>query len=74
MSLAHACGPDAEPLNAFEREVLELLAYGLTNVQIARSLRTTSGTVKWGMRELFGKLQVRNRIEALTRARQHRWL
>jgi len=67
-------GPMPESLRSAERRILELLAFGLTNRQIAASLGIKPGTVKWYMRELFGKLQVRNRIEALARARQRDWL
>jgi DNA-binding NarL/FixJ family response regulator len=67
-------GPMPEVLRDAERRILHLLTYGLTNAQIARSLGLTSGTVKWYQRELFGKLQARNRVEALMRARQQRWL
>jgi DNA-binding NarL/FixJ family response regulator len=63
-----------ESLKNLERRILQLLAYGLTNAQIARSLGTTTGTVKWYMGELYGKLQVRNRIEILAHAHRRRWL
>ena len=53
---------------------LELLSFGLTNRQIAGRLGVTQGTVRWYMRSLFGKLQVRNRVEALRRARQSLWV
>ena len=67
-------GPTPESPRSVERQILQLLAYGLTNAQIARSLGFTTGTVKWYMGELYGKLQVRNRIEMLSRAHQRRWL
>jgi len=66
--------PTPESPKSLERQILHLLAYGLTNAQIARSLDITTGTVKWYMGELYGKLQVRNRIEMLSRAHQRRWL
>jgi DNA-binding NarL/FixJ family response regulator len=73
---AHAAStaPAPESLKTVERRILQLLAYGLTNAQIARSLGTTTGTVKWYMGELYGKLQVRNRIEILAHAYHRRWL
>jgi ATP/maltotriose-dependent transcriptional regulator MalT len=59
-----------EPLDEIELEILALLDFGLSNREIAEKLSMTVGTIKWRMTEIFGKLQVRNRIEALVRARQ----
>jgi LuxR family maltose regulon positive regulatory protein len=59
-----------EPLSKVELEILSLLNRGLTNQEIANRLAMTVGTTKWRMNQIFGKLQVRNRIEALARARQ----
>jgi LuxR family transcriptional regulator, maltose regulon positive regulatory protein len=59
-----------EPLNKTEIQILTLLNRGLTNQEIADQLALTVGTTKWRMNQIFGKLQVRNRIEALVRARQ----
>jgi len=66
--------PKLEVLNNGEQRILELLSFGLTNRQIAGRLGVTQGTVRWYMRSLFGKLQVRNRVEALRRARQCLWV
>jgi len=63
-------GPLLEPLSKVELEILNLLNRGLTNQEIANRLAMTVGTTKWRMNQIFGKLQVRNRIEALARARQ----
>src|ERR1700730_585268 len=63
-------GPLLEPLSKVELEILSLLNRGLTNQDIANRLGMTVGTTKWRMNQIFGKLQVRNRIEALARARQ----
>ncbi|HKE38679.1 MAG TPA: LuxR C-terminal-related transcriptional regulator [Casimicrobiaceae bacterium] len=62
-------GPLPERLTRIELEILGLLNLGLTNREIADSLSMTVGTIKWYMNQIFGKLQVRNRIEALARAR-----
>jgi LuxR family maltose regulon positive regulatory protein len=59
-----------EPLSKIELEILRLLDRGLTNQELAAKLAMTVGTTKWRMNQIFGKLQVRNRIEALARARQ----
>lgn len=59
-----------EPLTSTEVRLLELLGRGFTQQEIATGLAMTVGTVKWRMRQIFGKLQARNRIEALARARE----
>jgi len=69
-----APGPLVEPLSKIEFEILRLLDKGMTNQEIADRLAMTVGTTKWRMNQIFGKLQVRNRIEALVRARQLRLL
>jgi ATP/maltotriose-dependent transcriptional regulator MalT len=60
----------AEPLTKTELDIVRLLNGGLTNQEIADKLAVTVGTTKWHMNQIFGKRQVRNRIEALARARQ----
>ena len=66
-----ACmGPMPERLRKVEVDILALVDAGLTNHEIANHLLLSKGTVKWHMSEILGKLQVRNRVEALQRARQ----
>jgi DNA-binding NarL/FixJ family response regulator len=50
-----------------EREVLELLALGAANKQIALSLGMTEHTVKFHLAGIFRKLDVTNRTEAATK-------
>jgi LuxR family maltose regulon positive regulatory protein len=59
-----------EPLTEREEEVLELLAAGLTNPEIAEKLVISAGTVKKHASNIYGKLGVGSRIEAATRARE----
>lgn len=61
--------PLAEPLTDRELEVLALIADGLTNPQIAEKLYLSVGTVKVHTRNIYGKLNVNNRTEAATTAR-----
>ena len=63
-----------EPLSKVEFEILRLLDKRMTNQEIADHLAMTVGTTKWRMNQIFGKLQGRNRIEPLVRARQLRLL
>jgi len=59
-----------EPLSAREREVLRLLANGMDNAQIARTLAVAVSTVKSHTNHIFGKLGVRSRLEAVLRAQE----
>jgi LuxR family maltose regulon positive regulatory protein len=64
--------PDSqfEELSAREHEVLRLLANGMDNAQIARTLAVAVSTVKAHINHIFGKLDVHNRLEALLRAQE----
>ena len=61
-----------EPLTAREMDVLELLVEGLSNQEIATRLMIAEGTVKYYTRQIYGKLQVRNRAQAINLARELR--
>ena len=52
-----------------EYAVLELLAEGRTNKEMARSLGVSPNTVKTHLSKLFAKLEVNRRTEAIHRAR-----
>lgn len=56
-------------LTAREREILELIAQGLTNAAIAERLIISPKTVRNQVSEIYGKLQVASRGEAVARAR-----
>jgi DNA-binding NarL/FixJ family response regulator len=65
--------PDAFPmLTARERDVLDLLAQGRSNPQIAARLGLTRKTVSNYVSAILVKLQVSNRLEAAQRARRAR--
>jgi DNA-binding CsgD family transcriptional regulator len=53
-----------------EREVLELLATGSSNKEIARRLEVSPNTVKTHIARLFEKLSVSRRTAAISRARE----
>lgn len=57
-----------EPLTVREREVLQLLAADASNAEIARKLALTVGTVKTHVHHILGKLGVRSRAEATSKA------
>jgi LuxR family maltose regulon positive regulatory protein len=58
-----------EPLSERELELLRLIAAGMTNRAIADRLMVSVNTVKTHARNIYGKLGVRNRTEATSRAR-----
>jgi len=62
--------PLAEPLSERETEVLDLIASGLTNREIADRLFIAVGTVKRHINNIYGKLEVHHRAEAIARARK----
>jgi two-component system, NarL family, nitrate/nitrite response regulator NarL len=56
-------------LTAREYDVLRRVALGETNPEIAAALDLTRNTVKSYLQSAFGKLDARNRVEAIVRAR-----
>jgi len=61
--------PLLTPMNKREREILERLATGLSDQQIADELFLSLHTVKWYNRQIFNKLGVSSRTQAITKAR-----
>jgi DNA-binding NarL/FixJ family response regulator len=63
-----------ESLTPRELEVLQLMARGLTNRQIARRLQISEHTVKFHAAAILGKLTARSRAEAVARAIGLGWI
>jgi RNA polymerase sigma factor (sigma-70 family) len=58
-----------EDLSPREREILELLAQGFSNKEIANRVGVSDGTVRWHLRHVYDKLHVRSRTEAALKFR-----
>jgi len=59
-----AVAAEVEGLSPREREILELLAQGFPNKEIAHRMGVNDGTVRWHLRHVYDKLHVRSRTEA----------
>lgn len=61
--------PLLTPMNKREREILTRLATGLSDQQIADELFLSLHTIKWYNRQIFNKLGVKSRTQAIIKAR-----
>ncbi len=59
-----------EELTATEKAVLRLMAQGMSNDEIANKMGKKTGTVKFHSNNIFRKLQVQNRQQAVNRGRE----
>lgn len=60
-----------EPLlSTREKEIIELIAKGKTNKQLSQDLYISLGTVKWHINNIFSKLEVNNRVQAIEKAKK----
>jgi len=65
-----AVQPLVEPLSEREMDLLPLLAAGQTYHEMARTLCVSTNTIKTHLKHIYGKLGVRNRREAVAKARE----
>ena len=66
--------PLLDPLSVREQEVLDLLAQGASNQEIAEALVITVDTVKRHVSNILSKLGVSNRTQAVARAHAFRMI
>ena len=64
---SQATAPDTVTLTPRQVEVLRLVSRGYSNDEIATCLEVRPNTVKFHLSEIFRRLRVRNRIEAIAR-------
>ncbi len=65
---------EPDPLSKRELEVLSCIAAGMSNQEIARKIVVTVGTVKRHVNNIYNKLDVHNRIQAVRYAQNHNLL
>jgi len=63
-------GNIVEQLTLREQEVLALIVKNMSNREISEELVVTMATVKWHVTQLYKKLGVRSRVQAIIRARE----
>lgn len=64
---------EGNPLTEREKEVLELVADGKNTKEIADELSLKAGTVRNYISTILDKLEVKNRIEAITQSKEKGW-
>ena len=69
-TMAAATNPAFSALTARERDLLELIAQGRDNAQIAAALALSEKTVRNHITRIFSKLDVENRPQAIVMARK----
>ena len=71
---AATAGDDAgtliEALTERERNLLRFVSAGLSNRDLAERLSVSTNTVKWHLRNIFEKLRIKNRVQAIALARR----
>ena len=68
--MADTSTANVNALKRREADVLQLLARGLSNKEIARALGIGVDTVKWYLKSIYSKLGVTGRVNAVLAARR----
>lgn len=76
--LHHAPGlppvTQTSPLTRREREILQRISEGLDNISVAEKLNISENSVEWHLKNIYRKLDVKNRTSALVRALKWGWM
>ncbi len=73
-ALARTLGPPTNPLSERERDVLRAASDGAPLAEVALRVNLAHGTVRNLLSEAMRRLGARNRLEAVTRARERGWI
>jgi non-specific serine/threonine protein kinase len=66
----HTVQPWHDPINERERQILSLISEGFSNREIGFKLSLSPDTIKWYNKQLYSKLGVRSRTQAIALARE----
>ncbi len=66
---SHTSHPDVEALTDHQKRILDMIASGLLNKEIALELGITEGSIKVQINRIYKKLHVNNRVEAINKYR-----
>ena len=58
--------PPLKPLSDREKEILQLIAKGVSNSEAAKLLNLSKATIRTHLEHIYRKLEVTNRVEAVT--------
>ena len=58
--------PELKPLSEREKEILQLIAKGVSNSEAAKMLNLSKATIRTHLEHIYRKLEVTNRVEAVT--------
>jgi LuxR family maltose regulon positive regulatory protein len=67
---AKASRPPMQPLSDREKEMLIFLGNGVSNKEMAQKMFVSENTVKFHLKNVYSKLGVANRLQAINMARQ----
>jgi WD40 repeat protein/serine/threonine protein kinase len=70
ISVSRAVGSLVELLTPREQEVIRFILDGKTNREIAELMTVELATVKWHVKQIYKKLNVRSRVQAIVKARE----
>jgi len=62
--------PNIEFLTKRELQILQKVSEGCTDIELAAKVFLSVNTVKWHLRNIYNKLEVRSRLEAVTEAKK----